>query len=149
MSNIPTFVPSRCRFKFIQTSHKCQQNFAVILNSELGPSRFSNFCESSIQDSLNNRDFNPILDSWINSFSNKILQFWRIIDSRFTWKLGIFIDSRFIESWIGTALWQSDLNFLKTFDVRGGLGDRGGPGAWSSRRCHKSISRGGGTRTGQ
>ena len=33
-----------------------------------------------------------------------IRQFMQIIDSRFTWKLGFWIDSRFIESWILTSL---------------------------------------------
>ena len=73
-------------------------------NAQLGTSRLIYFCELSIQDSCNNRDFNSIINSWIDSFSKRILQFMWIVDSWFTWKFGFWINSRFIESWILTSL---------------------------------------------
>ena len=54
--------------------------------SGLGPARFSNICEPSIHGSPENRDIKSILDSWTDSFIDKIPSFWRIVDSRFTWK---------------------------------------------------------------
>ena len=69
----------------------------------VGTSQISNFCKSSIQDSLNNGNFNSILDSLIDSFNYRNCLFMWIIDSRFTWKLGFWIDSWFIELWIETS----------------------------------------------
>ena len=86
--------------------------------SGLGPARFSNICEPSIHGSPENRDIKSILDSWTDSFIDKIPSFWRIVDSRFTWKSnksGFWIDSRFFESWIVPALVPSAWDYSRAY----------------------------------
>ena len=78
----------------------------LFLCSLVGPEQFVNFGELAIHDSPQNRDFELINNSWINSSHSKIHQIWWIAHSWFIKKGGFRIDNWFKESWVILALFH-------------------------------------------